>query len=480
MSTAARPRPRPKPRPRAPSAVPSSPGPSGSLTSPPPRSTPVVINVDDEDDAFFNKRSTVDWSRKPKSPEKVKRKPSKARDSDSEGDSDSVVVKPRPKKKAVGRKAAVLDWTKSSNAIISLDDDEADDILDRILADSSSSTSSKRIRRDQPDHEPSSKRQRSRSRSLTPPPQLSRQVMQNTADKIRAMIPIENRAPSPTSFADEYTSATVLDPELIRIRMNAGVDAHTPAASRGTTPAPEGGGPEKVKVTVKWRPHPLNESARPQQWNFEIKRHDSFKSLFEEAADMAAILSDNLIVTHRGTRVFPSTSPHALGVFAHADLEACDKATYDYIQTHQRRSASIEPIPTPAAHGFTASLPPTQEEDEDQSDAESATSVAEDKGDLFKIILRSKGHKDVSLTVRPTTKCGAIVKAFLKKLGLLDKYPGAGEVVGKPAPKKGRKSAANVKPGGPWLMVDGDKLGNGSEISEADLEDGDMIEVTGL
>lgn len=160
--------------------------------------------------------------------------------------------------------------------------------------------------------------------------------------------------------------------------------------------------------------------------------------------------------------------------------EASDKATYDYIQTHHRRSASVEPIPAPTTHGFSTSLPPTLEEDEGQSDAESAASAAEDKGELFKIILRSKGQKDVTLTVRPTTKCGAIVKAFLKKLGLTDKYPGAGEVVEKAAPKKGRKSAVAVKPGGPWLMVDGDKLGNGAEISEADLEDGDMIEVTGL
>ena len=112
---------------------------------------------------------------------------------------------------------------------------------------------------------------------------------------------------------------------------------------------------------------------------------------------------------------------------------------------------------------------------EDDDDEEEA---AEDKGDKFKIILRSKAAKDITLTVRPTTKCGAIVKAFLKSAGLADKYPGAGEVAGKTPAKKGRKTAAPA--GGPWLAVDGDKMANNVEIGEADLEDGDMVEVTGL
>lgn len=50
------------------------------------------------------------------------------------------------------------------------------------------------------------------------------------------------------------------------------------------------------------------------------------------------------------------------------------------------------------------------------------------------------------------------MKAFLKKAGLSDKY----------------------KKGGPCLMVDGDKMSAGSEIADADLDDGDMVEVVGL
>ena len=77
--------------------------------------------------------------------------------------------------------------------------------------------------------------------------------------------------------------------------------------------------------------------------------------------------------------------------------------------------------------------------EEDEDNASEAESIASNKGgDKFKIILRSSLGKDVSLTVRPTTTCGAIIRAFLKQLGLQDKYPGAGEVDAAPAAKKGK------------------------------------------
>ena len=93
----------------------------------------------------------------------------------------------------------------------------------------------------------------------------------------------------------------------------------------------------------------------------------------------------------------------------------------------------------------------------------------------FKLIVRSERtkDKDIALTVRPTTKCGAIVRAFLKKAGLEAEYPEGG------APTKGRgrgKAAAKV----PALSVDGDRMDAETEIGEADLEDGDQVDVVGL
>jgi len=57
----------------------------------------------------------------------------------------------------------------------------------------------------------------------------------------------------------------------------------------------------------------------------------------------------------------------------------------------------------------------------------------------------------------------------LKSTGLSDKYPGVGSAQ---TPKKGAKI--------PMLCLDGDKLDPGSEIGDADLEDGDLVEVVGL
>jgi hypothetical protein len=74
----------------------------------------------------------------------------------------------------------------------------------------------------------------------------------------------------------------------------------------------------------------------------------------------------------------------------------------------------------------------------------------------------------VNLTVRPTTTCGAIVKAFLKAAGLSDRYPDS--------PPTGKRTAQAM----PQLMVDGDKMADDIEIGEADLDDGDLVEVVGL
>ena len=96
------------------------------------------------------------------------------------------------------------------------------------------------------------------------------------------IIPIEVRAPSPTNFADESADTIVLDPELASIKklVRSGQLAHTPSASRGTTPALDGG-PETVTIRVKWKPHPMNDAAKSQQWDFKMKRVSYTVSLME-------------------------------------------------------------------------------------------------------------------------------------------------------------------------------------------------------
>lgn len=106
----------------------------------------------------------------------------------------------------------------------------------------------------------------------------------------------------------------------------------------------------------------------------------------------------------------------------------------------------------------------------------------------MKLTFRSAktGARDIILTVRPTAKCGNILRAFLKKAGLEHEYPEVFAAGGPPPPptrgKRGGKNAAVAATPAkdPRLCVDGDKLDNESPISDADLEDGDLVEVVGL
>lgn len=115
-----------------------------------------------------------------------------------------------------------------------------------------------------------------------------------------------------------------------------------------------------------------------------------------------------------------------------------------------------------------------EESGEGSSDTDSIGEAAED---TFKLTLRSmKTPKGVVLTVRPQTKCGAILKAYLRKAGLANEYLEYDS--GARGRNRGRRSV--IIASGPRLVVDGDKLDNEIEIREADVEDGDIIEVTGL
>lgn len=137
------------------------------------------------------------------------------------------------------------------------------------------------------------------------------------------------------------------------------------------------------------------------------------------------------------------------------------------------------------------------------SDAESQS----DDG-RFKLILRSeKVAKDITLIVRPTTKCGSIVKTYIKKVGLTEQYPHVFEEVaaedratlrsrvrsrGRPEGRgrgRGRATdggerqtakASMSRLSDPRIWIDGDKMDNNATIGEADLDDGDMVDIVGL
>jgi len=138
----------------------------------------------------------------------------------------------------------------------------------------------------------------------------------------------------------------------------------------------------------------------------------------------------------------------------HCNIDACHKTAYDYIRTHRNAS------PTALEHS-------NSKHDNDASPNADSTAGSDAEsvgGETFKLTLRS-AVTTITLTVRPTTTCGAIINAFLKSAGLADKYGGT--------PHK-------TKHGGPRLQIDGEKLNPTDQIGNADLEDGDCVDVVGL
>ena len=51
-----------------------------------------------------------------------------------------------------------------------------------------------------------------------------------------------------------------------------------------------------------------------------LSQNDAFRTMFNEVADMVSVLVDNIVVTHDGKRVYPSASPHGIGVWSEAEL----------------------------------------------------------------------------------------------------------------------------------------------------------------
>ncbi|KAF7979999.1 hypothetical protein HWV62_40094 [Athelia sp. TMB] len=308
------------------------------------------------------------------------------------------------------------------------------------------------------------KRARSRSRSLTPPPELTSQHKEQARNLVRQALQAAPRAVSPTYYQADDSADIMLDPELAQIKKN--VQKARSTASNGKTSASSGGGPQDVIVKVRWQPHPLDDSAKPTTFGYKLNRHADFRELFSSTADEAGILEQNMVVTYEGKRVFASSTPHGIDIWAEAELKACAQVTYDYI-----RSRKHERSPSPTNFASNGKGNTARAGTQDLSDADASENEETQK---FKLILRSSvTTKDISLTVRPTTTCGAIVKGFLKAAGLLDQYPsvnGSGAT-----PKKGKNAGKD-----PRLSVDGDKMDPSAEISEADLEDGDCVEVVGL
>ncbi|KAJ6584174.1 hypothetical protein DFH09DRAFT_267560 [Mycena vulgaris] len=440
---ASRPRPRPVPRVKSSQGEASSSKTNG--TSP---TLPVVV-VDD--DAMFMRnqgRSTSAWQTLNKINKATKVTKAKTSRSDSEGDSDS----PRPRKQTKNTDNPQAKIARLLSEELSEDSDS-----DGVEITDASGTPVKNKRK-----------RRSRSRSITPPPALARQQLQQARDVVRkALGQAPSRSPSPVSYeADESTDTIIFDPELEKI-------ARAAQANRSYSEPADSDSQDTVEITVKWQPHPSNESGKEWEVVFKLNRTDNFRELFEAAAEEASVLVDHLIMSYNGARLFPSVTPATLNIWGKGELVACDKTTWEYLRTHPVASTAAPVIDVDSDTDAPSPVYSNAQESDTESDA---------GGETFKLVLRSAlTTKDITLTVRPTTTCGAIVQAFLKKAGLADKYANPRKSIGGASKKgKGKKGAAPEPEKNPQLAVDGDKIAHNVPIGDMDLDDGDMVDVVGL
>ncbi|KAF9468649.1 hypothetical protein BDZ94DRAFT_1245911 [Collybia nuda] len=459
MADSTRPRPRPRP------VLKAKPLQADQTSIPTPGASSLGANptnqilVRDDDEMFIRnrKRTNQHWERL----EKLnKPKVIELTDSDEE-----IPSRPRKQKK----KETKFSWQTAKDPrllSVGLSDSSGSDDVEVIGV--STLKASQDARR---------KRQRSRSKSITPPPALPYHHIQNARNVVRQTLDHAPRAASPDHIDFDDSGETVFtNPELAYIAETIASKPvnHSQPPTRASSVVEH----DTITISVKWQPHPLNEAGKEDVWVFKMNRDDNFRDLFEAVAEEASILTESLIVCYNGTRLYSSVTPITLKMWGEAELVACDKITYDYIRKNP--VASTQPFdPATPVEVLPDTDAPTPPNGTQESDAES-----DSDDNTFKLILRSTITKDITLIVRPTTKCGAIVKAFLKKADVAEQYPKVfgGEAANKSKGSRkstgGKKGQASEKV--PALSVDGDKMGNDAEIGEAELEDGDLVDVVGL
>ncbi|KAK0464330.1 uncharacterized protein EV420DRAFT_1037191 [Desarmillaria tabescens] len=433
--------------------------------------------VKDSDEMFMRNRSR-DKDAWRKLEQKNKEKKARSRSPGSDQDEDASPQRRRQKKKANND---VPSWQRNKNLLRLLSEDASDgdaDLDDDSAMHGAENTPGKLKRKRE-------SRQRSWSRSITPPPAIPIQQLQNARNVIRqALAPIPRPASPTLSDDDLDTSADndiTLDPEL------ASIARRSKASFSASQIIPEdSGASDIIEISVRWQPHPENPGALSNVVEvFKMNRSETFRELFEAVAEIQNLLTDNLIMTYQNRRFFPSVTPHTLGIWSSAEFVACSKKTYEYMRSSKYRAPKLPPV-DPDVIVITSDTDGgvnITSDDDDEPDtfftappAVPDTDKEEDDGEKLKLTLRSnKTTQDIVLVVRPTTTCGAIVRAFLKKAGLADEYPAVmSGVASSPTKKRGAQAKD------PRIYIEGDKMGNEVEIGEADVEDGDMVEVGGL
>lgn len=271
------------------------------------------------------------------------------------------------------------------------------------------------------------------------------------------------RPPSPISSRLYQPSQDniELDPELARIASQVKAGASTRSTNANTKIDGKRSGVAVVALQIEWIPHPQQINGPDNKWTISQTREDNFSHLIKSIAAAMAIPPELVVITYEGHKVYSSTTPNILKMFATATLQACTTSTYEYLQAEKRaRSASVQPQDDDddddvAFVGGTGSTPAPRLSTPETTPAPAEEDFGEAK---FRLVVRS-GTAEVKIAVRPSTKCGTIIKGFAN----------ASKLNISPA----KLAAARV-------VVDGDRMDNDVPIGDADLEEGDQIEIAGL
>ncbi|KAF9077507.1 hypothetical protein BDP27DRAFT_1311157 [Rhodocollybia butyracea] len=492
------PRPVPVPRPKPlPKALPKGPVASSSAAPTQGSSSHQITydNVQDDDEMFMRNRGRdkESWAKLRKiSKEKEQKKKTSTKIVETDSDSDNSTRRPKDSKSKKSDKSPLKKYqTKKKLDRLLSQEVSSSDSDDSITIQDVGNMQDNKLKRKR------TETKRARSKSITPPPAIPQYQLENARQIIRNQLGGQRKS-SPEAEDDyEEEDTFVLDPQLAKIAQNV----KSQSELIGHTDA--------VDITVKWEPHPMNEYGKQQVWAFKMDRTDNFFELFENVAEEARVLIEKLVMMYRGKRIFSSVTPQTLGIWSNADFVACDAPTYDYNKKTaaerlraEQSTKSTQPKSTKPQNTDpnVIDLADSDSDDEpdpeieiiaknNQSDAESQTEAGtgggkkgeDDDQDKFKIVLRSGlTSKDIMLNVRSTTKCGAIVKAFLKKAGLAEKYPVIFAEGNVSAQKKSKSFGSATSGKIPQLRIEGEKAGNDDEIGGYDLEDGDMVEVVDL
>ncbi|KAI5121071.1 hypothetical protein M0805_008585 [Coniferiporia weirii] len=461
-ASTARPKPRPRPRPRIATASTESVGGAQPASATDAAAGSSKSAIEDEDDMFIrNKnRNAKGWktmNQAVKKTEESRTSPVKGSSSNS-SDSDSDLAEftsPRSKKnRAFKSKVKALPrWAKTGGLTNDDDDDDNDDVFLVGSAEGSGTEKTPKGKR---------KRDRSRSLSLTPPPPVPIEDVLNTRALVSRVLGISSTSRQhlpPIVIDSDSDGIEELDPELARIAARVKTRAADTASRASAGPSNSA----MVDLRVRILSNQLGEPDKVKITSYRLGRNESFSQLLNQFAAQVGAATSEVVITYNGKKVFATSTPATLSIWSEAELEICTEYVYRFMKEQERLrrlagstegGTGAQDSEVGAGVRTESGVNPAQAHASTESGAESDAS--HDRSDTFRLHLRSDAET-ITVTVRPTTKCRAIVASFLRKTG----RPAA-------AAKKAR------------IEVDGIKLATDSEIGTADLEDGDLIDIVGL